>query len=261
MKRYLLVLGVLLVLLLIPLKIGADVTSQDVTVTAVGYICEAPGGLTVTYISDYEIGISWEAGSGAENTMVRGAYGRPVEGRDDGFAVYYGNSTNTTLWTPNVGIVSPIYLRAWSESGGIWEETGATAEGDFMSKAILFIVVAVLALGMTLGFVWKRNGFFSYGAAGAWLLMGLLAFQESASPNPGQITDVYMGLFWLSVGFTITCGLLPLLMREKPELAEEAEGEWEGEDLSAFGFGGEKKQPEVRPRTPRPSKFGQTGRV
>jgi len=101
-------------------------TSQDVTITARGFVIGAPAGFTVYYISDYEVGLSWTKPEGADNTMVRAAYGRTPESRTDGYLVYYGgaeNASDTAVSLDETAAV--IYYKAWSQTaGGIWEEEG-----------------------------------------------------------------------------------------------------------------------------------------
>ena len=81
---------------------------------------------------------------------------------------------------------------------------------------IIFMLFGMLALGLLFGFIWKKYGFLAYGAAGVWALLGFLALTTSSSNSPAEITDVYMGLFWLCIAFVIGCSLLPTVMREKP---------------------------------------------
>jgi len=165
----------LLLVILAPVGVFADnlVSYANITVTAQGYTGTAPYGLTVTYISDYELEISWNKGYDTNVTMIRAAYGRPLIDRSDGFEVYTGNGTSTILWTPNVGLVGPIYLGAWSQSNsGVWEELGDKAEGNFMSVSFLF--VALLILGLTLfiaAFRWK-DMLLSYSSALTWMGIG-----------------------------------------------------------------------------------------
>ena len=70
-------------------------TSADITITASGYICGAPGGFTITYVNDYEVQLDWSVGDNAVNTMVRAAYGHFPADITDGYQVYYGNGTTT----------------------------------------------------------------------------------------------------------------------------------------------------------------------
>ena len=161
-----------LCLLLSPQGVGAD-TTADIVITAQGYVGEAPGGLTITYVSDYELGVNWTKAAGTNYTMVRVAYGRPVSDRTDGFELYYGQGTNTTFWTSNVGIVGPVYIKAWSQNiWGIWEEIGATAEGNFMSMSFLFGILVILGLVLFIAaFRWK-DMLLSYAAALTWMAIG-----------------------------------------------------------------------------------------
>jgi len=168
MWKYLIGLLVILTLLLgAPILVGAD-TSQDVTITATGYVCGAPEGLTLIYISDYEIGISWTKGADAENTMVRAAIGRLPESRTDGYLVYYGNGTNATDWTANLGTIDArIYYRAWSQSfSGTWEEAGVS---DWLTGGGMLIAFMVLSLGLTIVAFWRNNMPIATVAGIAWL--------------------------------------------------------------------------------------------
>ncbi len=159
---------VLLLILLIPGKALAD-TSSDVTVTATGYICQAPGGLTLTYINDYQVGISWTKGIDAANTMVRGAVGRTPTSRTDGYLVYYGAGISAN----DTGVsfdetAAPIYYRAWSQNaGGVWENTGISGfiEGGGMTLIALFLLCGIL----TFVVLWSKNFLLALMGAASWL--------------------------------------------------------------------------------------------
>lgn len=172
MKRWLIIAALLLVSL-VPTSVVFAATTADVTITASGYIVEAPGGLTLTYVSDYELGISWTKGSDADNTMVRVKYGNFPEDRNDGYLVYHG--VNATTTDSNVILASPEipYYRAWSQrADGVWEELGTTAEAFFMSISFLFVGLLVLGLGLFVAaFRWK-DILLSYAAALTWMAIG-----------------------------------------------------------------------------------------
>lgn len=192
MWRWLWLILLVISLWLVPVGVLAD-SSQDVTVTAVGWICEAPGGLTLTYVSDYEIGVSWATGVGAVSTMVRAAYGRPLTGRDDGFEVYYGDGESTTLWVSNVATTGPIYVSAWSERGdGVWGAVGAAEEGNFMSASFLFIGFIIIAGLLTImQFRWHFLPL-ALAAAMGWLATGLWLLL-------GDITNLGLDTAWAQV--------------------------------------------------------------
>jgi len=173
MWRGLLLLLFLLVLAPQGVVFAGNLTDYaDITVTAAGYVGTAPSNLTVTYISDYEVGLEWIPGT-YNTTMVRVAYGRPVEDTDDGVEVYVGNATSTSFWTSNVGVVGPLYFRAFSQDKfGNWEPFGTTAEGDFMSMSFLFTILVVLGLVLFIAaFRWK-DMLLSYAAALTWMAIG-----------------------------------------------------------------------------------------
>ena len=168
----------------LPLLVGRVAlagTSEDVTVTAAGYVCEAPGGFTLTYVNDYQVDISWAKGTDAVNTMVRAAYNHYPSGIGDGYLVYYGAGTSisdnaTSLASPDV-----VYYRAWSQNAdGVWNEVGY-AEGDtggFMSASFLFIGILSIAIFLT----------------------------YMASKRPEMLVRVSAGLTWMSMGFWVLLG-------------------------------------------------------
>jgi len=228
--------------------------SQSVTVTANPKFYAT--GLTATYINDYEIGLEWSIAPNVTKVMIRSKWGSTPTSKDDGILVYYGDATNMThfLQSSLAFATEPLYYSLWSEMGdGSWSPSSTDAGGDFMSSTILFIVVSIMALGLSLGYTWKRQGFFAYAATAFWLFLGLLAYQTSTSPSPLEFTDIYMGLFWVCMGMTITFVLLPTLTREKPTPSEITE-EWEGEDMSSFG---ERKETKFQPK--KRSRFQENG--
>ena len=259
MKRFVCV--ALLVAIFIVATTGV-VSAESVTVTVTAnpkiYVST---GLAATYISDYEVGLTWLMGSNVTNVMIRANWGSTPADRDDGFLVYYGNATSFVHYTSLATATQPVYYRLWSQMpDGSWDNLiVSTAGGDFMSRTMLFLVVAVLTLGLSLGYSWKRQGFFAYAASAFWLFLGLIGYQTSTSPSPLEMTDIYMGLFWVCMGMGVTFVLLPTLMREKPVSSDIVVGEWEDEDMSSFGEkAGEKQEARFQPRKLR-SRFGETG--
>ena len=174
----------------------------------------APTDFLLTLVDDYTVGITWVKGAGAENTMVRAKLGGVPTDRDDGYLVYYGTGESTTDDGVDFG-TSVMYYWAWSQAESeVWETTGV---GDSIGGTmIIFLLFGMLGLGLVFGFIWKKYAWLAYGAAGVWALLGFLALETSSSASPAEITDVYMGLFWLSIGFVIACSLLPTVMRDKP---------------------------------------------
>ena len=155
MRKWPWIILVVLVLWLLPVGVLAD-SSQDVVVTAVGWICGAPGGFTITYVSDYEVQLSWVKGDGAENTMVRAAIGRVPIDRTDGMEIYYGDGTTASSWINMETLSDPVCYRAWSQNaGGIW--SSLFVEDQIEGVGMITIGLIVLALGITGIAVWRKQ--------------------------------------------------------------------------------------------------------
>lgn len=204
-------------MIVVPTSVLAS-TSADITVTATGWICAAPGSFTLTYISDHEVGISWVKGEGAVNTMVRAAVGRLPEDRDDGYLIYYGDGTYAT----DTGIsldetAAQIFYKAWSQNAnGVWEESGVS---DFIEGVgMVLIALIILAIGFTISSYFFKKGMLAFGGAGAWAVTGVYCYTRAA-----EMWDVYYCLFWLCMGLTIACSFSPLAYRETTPAREEVE--------------------------------------
>lgn len=216
----LVVVLIILIWTLFPGGVSAD-SSADVTVSASGWIAGAPGGLTLTYVSDYNIGISWTKGEDAANTMIRAAYGRVPSGITDGYQVYYGAGTSTNDTALSMATPDIIYYAAFSQNaGGIWSPLFATADvGGFMSASFLFIGLIALA-GMLTFFSWKRKSILiSLSGSLAWLSLGFWLFF-------GDVTNLSLSstwtplLGWVFIMMTFAC----LLFLMDTEIVHEAHG-------------------------------------
>jgi hypothetical protein len=179
-------------------------TSSHVTVTAYGYICDIPGGFTLTYISDYEIQIDWIKGNGSINTMIRsGIYGYPLN-ISDGSLVYIGNGT-TCIDTVNI-IDNNLFYSAWSQSvGGAWTGLYAKKEDSFMSQSYMFMGMIVIAIAVTFFAFKARHILINLGAAISWLSILLFVFSNDKSfviSNP-WVTAFSLGLFCLIIGVLV----------------------------------------------------------
>lgn len=203
---------------LIPTQVSAE-TSAEVTVTATGYICEAPGGFTITYINDYEVGLSWTKGAGAENTMVRAKYGSIPTDREDGYLIYYGEGTYATDTGINIDeMLTPVYYRAWSQSeGGVWEEGETTGFMEAIYMQLLAFII--LPLGLTIAaYSIRRYGALFFGAAGAWALLCGYSYTSATSTS-----DIYFYLFILCGGMVMVSAIGALMTRETKSAGEPEE--------------------------------------
>lgn len=259
-----LILGVVLGLLLLVPSTGVLADAPEVDITVSAWVIGIPGGFIVIYVNDQQVDIEWTTSPGALNTMVRAAIGRPPEDRTSGYLVYYG--TDESCSDTGVSLdetAAPVYYRAWSETAeGAWSPL--YAEGEMEGVGMVLIALIILALGFTAFCYIFRKGAMAFAAAGGWMVMAVYALGKSDSPNPTQITDIYMALFWLGISLVIVSVMEPLIMKAPgKELQDE-------ETLSEMG-GIEKDYDEIRKemdvgsmfrrrRKPKQSKFSRTGK-
>jgi len=166
----------LLLLFIVPqgVVLAGNLTDYtDITVTARGYVGAAPSGLTVAYISDYEVGLNWTKGVDIENTMIRVDWGRTPTSRTDGYLLYYGNATSYLHFTSIATGTAPIHYALWNQrADGMWVEDSTTAEVSFMSLTVLFVATLILGLALFIAaFRWK-DILLSYAAALTWMAIG-----------------------------------------------------------------------------------------
>jgi len=214
-----LLLGLTLLTGLIAIPVSADNPEVNITVSA--FIVGTPGGLTLTYVSDYEVGISWTPGEGSENTMVRAAVGRVPENRTDGYLVYYGDGISTSDFSNNLEVMdAKIYYRAWSENaGGEWEEEGITnwlAGGGGMT--LMFFAIICLGL-MVSGFKFKAIALMI--AAGlAWVGLGVYGYNSASIGLTAGMDHLLLGL---GLVMAFVCFVVPItwtMTKRKEALAK-----------------------------------------
>jgi len=260
------IVGLVLAVMLTACGTAALADGLNITVTANPRVAGSVSNFTITYVDEKTIEFGWGFYGDASKIMIRGKVGAYPDGisdpnvaPSDGYLVYYGNATSASDVSWMMGSVArPVYYAAWAQrADGTWYTDKSTR---WMENTLLIMaglgIFLLLAVCLTIAAVSKRSGLLSYGAVGAWMLTAFQAYYASASASPGDITDAYMGLFWLSIAFVIACGVWPYASRERKAVMEEGErDEWEDEDMSSFG---DKKEEKFQPRKLR-SKFGETG--
>ncbi len=210
MWKWFIIFGLLLVGL-IPLPVLA-LTTADVVITATGIVVASPGNFTLTYISDYEVGISWTLPVGVANTMIRVATGRIPIDRNDGYLVYYGAGTGFT--DTNVDLTSfemPFY-RAWSQrADGVWEEIGTNKAADFMSQAWLFVgtlIFLAIALAFSIYYFTKKQIILSIIGGFLWFLFVVFMYSHSTG------WDIYRGFAAMGFLMALMSWIIPLAWRQ-----------------------------------------------
>lgn len=211
-------LAIMLLLLFQPVVNAA--TTADVTITATGIVVAAPGGFTITYVSDYEVNISWTKPVGADKTMIRAAFGRMPTSITDGYEVYYGTGNNfndsaASLATPDI-----VYYKAWSQTAaGAWSPLWATADtGGLMSLSFLFIAIVVLTIAT---FVLKQKIMAAITGLG-WAIIGIYLLSNISLAS----INLQLGIFSMimsSVLFMAPIYLRTRIQRQEPVRTTRAE--------------------------------------
>jgi len=205
---------------LIPYPILAE-TSSDITITAMGYICGAPGDFTLTYVSDYEVGISWVIPEDATNIIVRAAFGHVPEDISDGYQVYFGDGVSCTDTALSLASPEVIYYRAWCQrSDGVWSNlfSSGNTEG-FMSTSFLFIGLVALAIALTVISIKANLLLFRVAAAASWLALGVWLLLSNT-------TNLSMSTTWTQIlGFVfVMMTIAPLTLQMVTEVKKESKG-------------------------------------
>ncbi len=202
-------IAVILSLFPVPIMAG---TSADVLITATGVIVMAPGGFTLTYVSDYEVGIDWIPAVGSTNTMVRAAVGRYPTSITDGYLIYYGDGSSAT----DTGVsldetAASVYYRAWSEKSGAWSPFWAesTIEGvgvTILAQNILVGILLAFTMGAVLvGYTKKNTPIVLFSIAG-WLFTGIYSMNVRTGMDIYYIIGFFS--FFMTVGSMVVAGIM-----------------------------------------------------
>lgn len=231
--KWLRIIALLVILLLLPAPVAYADDAEEVVVIAVGWVPNpgVPTNLTLTYISDYEIGISWTKGATANNTMIRAKYGSPPDapappGNEptDGYLVYYGTGNTTSDTAVNFDeYMGRVYYRAWSEDNeGDWSAN--FAEDDMEGVPMTLIALVVLALGLTLAMFLSKSPLLGFPCVIFWAILGGFAYTESSTPwGDWQ----YFLFFGSAFGMTIFSAIAGFGLRQPREGLLEGETEEE----------------------------------
>lgn len=207
------IIGVLLGLLLLvvpftPVKAADPNVEIEVYAWVVGF----PNGLTITYVSDYELQLDWVKGEDAVNTMVRVKDGSAPTSRTDGNLLYYGDGTTAT----DTGLdfqeatLSKHYA-LWSENaGGAWSPWAVT---DFMENPNLTFIGLIIAAGIVSFLAFKsRLPAMKFFGGLPWIL---LALYIRGNP-PGNLTEgdaVHTAMWLIFVGIGLLIMVVGLSVR------------------------------------------------
>lgn len=168
-------------------------------------------GFTVTRITDTSIKLDWTPHATTDNVTIRVKYGEPPANRSDGYPVYYGDGSATTMTWDNStslnNVFGTTYYRIWSEnSSGGWSTE--YREGYTEGIAMFLIVVALIAVALTWLAYKERRITIGIGAAFGWLITSVYSYSQSTA-----IWDIYFCLFWFAIAMMLAIGIEAAMMR------------------------------------------------
>jgi len=175
--RWLILVAVILSCFLMVAPVDAA-TTQDVTVTASGFICGTPSGLILTYVNDNQVDIDWTVGVGSDSTMIRAAYGHYPTSTTDGYLVFQGagnhaHDTGVSL----ADEVQGIYYRAWAGKAGVWTLNYASnwfGDNVMLIGNMLFLLgFILLPIGLTVLAFKSKIAWIMFPVAVIWLVLAM----------------------------------------------------------------------------------------
>ena len=146
--------------------------NATVTITATGYIggCLGPSNLVATQLSDHSVQLTWDKGIGANNTIIRRAFGATptaIEGTE----VYNGNGTSSVDYINLTTLDTYVAWRAYTVCGDGSFSVGyseATLTGGI---TVIYIAIFGLCLGMSLLAFRGRFLLWNIAASVSWIFL------------------------------------------------------------------------------------------
>jgi hypothetical protein len=213
LKWLVLIGSILLSLVQIPTMAG---TSVDVTINAIPSF--GITGFTATYITDTQVDLSWNAAPNLLSVMVRAKYGSIPTSETDGYLVYSGvglAASDTSMnFNENTGI---LYYKAFGETApGVY---GVNASDNVEGIVMLMMTLMGAALILTVsGYISKRSILAMMGAL-MWILAGVYSY--TLSSQNWSAWDIYLGLAFGSLMFSLVGIFAPIVLREKQSQFED----------------------------------------
>lgn len=247
--RWLILLGIVLCQFLMVMPTEAA-TTQDVAITASGFICGTPSGLILTYINDNQVDIDWVVGVGSDSTLIRAAYGRYPTSVTDGYFVYQGAGNHAA----DTGVsladeVQGIYYRAWSSKGGIWSGTYASnwfGDNVMLIGNMLFLLgFLVLPIGLTILAFKSKIAWIMFPVAVLWLVLALRCNDLTTAEY-----DTYYLIRIMAVMMAVTSMFLIFAVQSLKRYPDDIMG-GDGDDINIYGDGREMAEFEASKRSNR----------
>jgi len=197
--------------------------SQEVTVTVSGIVVQCPGGLVLTYVSNYEIIVSWTPSVGTNTTLLRAAVGRVPTSPADGYLVYLGNATSATDWVNLDGIGETIYYVAYGvDADGTYSICYASGDTGgipmYITGSWLFLSLIGLCLGLSYLSLKVDLVLFRLAPILGWLALAFMFFTNVFGTDIGDTWTTFIAFLFIVMAFAI------MLLQMNSEVKHEAKG-------------------------------------
>jgi hypothetical protein len=112
----------------------------------------APTDFTITQVGDTIISLSWTMGIRASTTIIRGSSSGYPSSITDGYLVYSGNATSTTIDGLNLQ-TAIYYYRAWSSN----EHGNSAGYDEGYAGATISIMAIIFVIALCAFAFWQRD--------------------------------------------------------------------------------------------------------
>jgi hypothetical protein len=164
--------------------------------------------------------LTWLRDEDATGTLiVRGTSGYPADD-EDGVTIYSGVGITTIDQNPNPDSVT-YYYTAWGYNGIYFSQATSSAQNGglavtMIGNATWFLGLAIIAVALTsVGYATRRPLIAVMGGL-FWLLAGIYAYTLSTTA-----WDIYYGMAFGCLIFTIVAMFAPVALREKTQALDE----------------------------------------
>lgn len=176
-----------------------------------------PTNLTLTDLGGRSVGVSWQKGAGANQTMVRsGRNGVVPDSPTSGEQVYFGTGNTTSFFAPSLDTVK-YNVAAWSWNGTDYSTTYAAA--SIGGTPMLFFALMILPLGLTISMFVSRQSLLGFPCVIFWGILGGYAYTQSSATWDWQ----YFLFFASVVGMVPFSAFAAFALRTKKEDREAGE--------------------------------------
>lgn len=231
-------------------------TSTTVSITATGWVgqCVGPSDLVATKLSDHSVLLTWTLGLGANNTIIRRAFGA-CPSSTVGTEVYNGNASTVVDYIDLTTLDTYVCWRAYTVCGNVGNISYSSgyAEARLIGGVtVMYIAIFGLCLGMSWMALRGRFLLWNIAAAVSWAVLWMYV---QGNPMSGVVEgDATHTVMMLVPIVALIAVMVHGLGRQVEVQKDYKEGLTLKSTFEKFKFFGEKEEGEEPRETSRESK-------